>query len=154
MNTLGERIRRTRKAKGLSQIELSSLSGVRQSSLSAIEDGSTKSPRNLLEIAIALQVDPSWLKFGAGEEPSFEPKQPIPVAHKAHRYVNKAIRDGYLPCLTTLVCADCGSQAQVYDHRDYSKPLEVEPVCHSCNVRRGPALSFKHAHEATTGDET
>ena len=26
-----------------------------------------------------------------------------------------------------------------YDHRDYSKPLEVDPVCRRCNQMRGPA---------------
>ncbi len=36
-------------------------------------------------------------------------------------------------------CRDCGAQAEVYDHRDYSKPLDVEPVCRSCNAHRGPA---------------
>lgn len=36
-------------------------------------------------------------------------------------------------------CTDCDKPAQVYDHRDYSRPLEVEPVCQKCNIRRGPA---------------
>lgn len=27
-----------------------------------------------------------------------------------------------------------------YDHRDYTKPLSVEPVCRSCNKLRGPAI--------------
>lgn len=34
-------------------------------------------------------------------------------------------------------CFDCGSKATEYDHRDYSKPDQVEPVCKICNVRRG-----------------
>ena len=37
-------------------------------------------------------------------------------------------------------CADCDRVACDYDHRDYSRPLDVEPVCRSCNSRRGPAL--------------
>ena len=35
---------------------------------------------------------------------------------------------------------DCGKQAHEYDHRDYDKPLEVEPTCKSCNSKRGPAI--------------
>ena len=33
----------------------------------------------------------------------------------------------------------CGGMAEQWDHRDYNKPLDVEPVCRSCNMRRGPA---------------
>jgi hypothetical protein len=41
----------------------------------------------------------------------------------------------------TIICVDCNrSPARVYDHRDYAKPLNVDAVCHHCNVRRGPAL--------------
>lgn len=30
-----------------------------------------------------------------------------------------------------------------YDHRDYSKPWAVEPVCDRCNTLRGPAKAAK-----------
>lgn len=70
-----------------------------------------------------------------------------PSAFKSHKYVSFAIRDGYLPRPTTLICLDCGAPAQVYDHRDYNRPLDVEPVCHACNVRRGPALPFVHVND-------
>jgi hypothetical protein len=39
-----------------------------------------------------------------------------------------------------MQCVDCGAQARDYDHRDYNKPLEVNPVCRRCNLRRGPAI--------------
>lgn len=57
----------------------------------------------------------------------------------AHKAVNKAVRAGILPKVSTQVCVDCGKPACDYDHRDYGKPLEVDPVCRSCNRRRGPA---------------
>lgn len=53
--------------------------------------------------------------------------------------VAREVREGRLPKPSTLVCVDCGRPAQQYDHRDYTKPLQVEPVCRSCNVMRGPA---------------
>lgn len=53
--------------------------------------------------------------------------------------VKAAIRAGYLhPLDGSIYCVDCGATAEVYDHRDYSRPLVVEPVCRSCNCRRGP----------------
>ena len=57
----------------------------------------------------------------------------------AHRYVSVAIYNGDLPKLDgTIKCADCDAPAAEYDHRDYKKPMEVEPVCRACNQARGP----------------
>lgn len=53
--------------------------------------------------------------------------------------LHRAIRRKVLPKADQLWCKDCGMQATVYDHRDYDKPLQVEPLCHRCNARRGPA---------------
>lgn len=56
----------------------------------------------------------------------------------AHRYVEVAVRCGDLKKLDgTVACADCRSPAKVYDHRDYTKPLQVDPVCRRCNHKRG-----------------
>lgn len=52
-------------------------------------------------------------------------------------FVQAAIVRGHIPKATSLTCVDCGARAYCYDHRDYWKPLDVVPVCHTCNVRRG-----------------
>lgn len=64
------------------------------------------------------------------------------VMEDAHKVVATAIREGRLPRLSAVwtACVDCGLRAQQYEHRDYTKPLEVEPVCRKCNHKRGPAL--------------
>lgn len=54
--------------------------------------------------------------------------------------VRKAVAVGMLKPVRECACADCGKPAEHYDHRDYSYPLRVEPVCRSCNIKRGPAL--------------
>lgn len=60
---------------------------------------------------------------------------------KAHQAVYRAVKRGALPRLDgTVDCVDCGAAAKHYDHRDYSKPLEVEPVCARCNRLRGSAI--------------
>lgn len=65
----------------------------------------------------------------------------VAIRWKAHHLVWRAIRDGELPRLDGLIrCVDCGAPAVVYDHRSYAEPLKVDPVCKSCNGRRGPAL--------------
>jgi hypothetical protein len=66
---------------------------------------------------------------------------------RAHRELRKAIRRGEIPDLkgADIPCddwghEDCRGVATDWDFRDYSKPvLFVIPVCHPCNVRRGPA---------------
>lgn len=60
---------------------------------------------------------------------------------RAHSAVSLAVARGQLPRAKELVCLDCGGPANDWDHRDYAKPLEVEPVCRSCNLLRGPALN-------------
>lgn len=62
-----------------------------------------------------------------------------PSKENAHYLVARAIRRGELARPSEFQCVDCGRPAIEYDHRDYSKPLEVAPVCRSCNLRRGPA---------------
>ena len=59
-----------------------------------------------------------------------------------HRIVGIAVKAGILPALTgDIKCVDCGTEATCYEHRDYLKPLDVEPVCLSCNYLRGAALN-------------
>jgi DNA-directed RNA polymerase subunit RPC12/RpoP len=59
----------------------------------------------------------------------------------ASHAVYVAIVSGALKPATEHSCVDCGAPATCYDHRDYSKPLEVEPVCRACNVCRGPGIN-------------
>lgn len=60
---------------------------------------------------------------------------------RAMRFVAQAVEGGFLPSLKAgdFACSDCAARAVVYDHRDYSRPLDVEPVCAICNALRGRA---------------
>ena len=53
--------------------------------------------------------------------------------------VARAVKTGELKSPKECNCVDCGKAAMDYDHRDYAKPLDVVPVCRSCNKLRGPA---------------
>lgn len=62
---------------------------------------------------------------------------------EASRAISKVwdeIREGRMQPPTDFDCVDCGAPASCFDHRDYTKPLQVEPVCAPCNRERGPAL--------------
>jgi len=45
---------------------------------------------------------------------------------------------GLVPPVVYFLCVDCGDPATEYEHRDYRRYMDVEPVCDSCNKRRGP----------------
>lgn len=59
---------------------------------------------------------------------------------EARRLINKMIRKGLLQPAIEFACVDCGKPAQVWEHRDYNKPLDVVPVCKPCNAMRGEAI--------------
>ena len=62
------------------------------------------------------------------------------VRLEAYKEVAKAIRDGRLrPISSNTRCVDCGGPAYCYEHRNYFRPLDVEPVCRTCNNVRGEA---------------
>lgn len=78
---------------------------------------------------------------------------------RSHTLVKAAVKRGLLPNLKSgeYACADCGSVAHEYDHRDYGRPFDVVPVCRSCNKQRGTALwpdaaRFQFARTAPTPD--
>lgn len=56
--------------------------------------------------------------------------------------VAKAIRNGQLLPAKKCRCTDCGKPARCYDHRDYRKPLQVDPVCKKCDSKRGSGKPF------------
>lgn len=64
MKTIADRLKEARLAKNLTQEDLARAAGVTQSTIGNIEAGTRKNPRELLAIASALDVDPTWLKTG------------------------------------------------------------------------------------------
>ena len=65
----------------------------------------------------------------------------------ARYFVNVAVGVGILERADAHKCVDCGVPATCYDHRDYNKPLEVEPVCSKCNFHRGAAIPLKRKNK-------
>ena len=62
----GKRLKQARKAKGLTQGELSEISGVKQGTISKIERGDQDSSGFDAVLANALDVDAFWLSTGGG----------------------------------------------------------------------------------------
>lgn len=68
---------------------------------------------------------------------------------KARSQIFIEVRAGRLISPKKLHCADCGIRAQCYDHRDYTKPLDVQPVCRRCNKARGPGKNKREIENET-----
>lgn len=64
------------------------------------------------------------------------------IVRRASAIVARAIRHGQLPRPTSLQCFVCGRKASIYEHRDYTQPLDVKPACRSCNGRLGAAARW------------
>lgn len=50
---------------------------------------------------------------------------------------------GFIVNPEELKCVDCGNQAKHWEHRNYARPLLVEPVCQSCNYKRGRSINYE-----------
>jgi transcriptional regulator with XRE-family HTH domain len=70
MSAMGERLKSRRKEVGLSQAALAKAAGVKQSTISYIENGRNKGSQYVAQIATALRLSPTWLATGKG------PKEP------------------------------------------------------------------------------
>lgn len=77
MTTLGENLKKIRKAKKMTQKELAQKSGVKQSVISDLETGNAKSTGSILELANALSVTAEELKKGIFDEVSLTNVVPI-----------------------------------------------------------------------------
>lgn len=58
---------------------------------------------------------------------------------RAVQRVKLAIKRGDIQPPTNFSCVDCKKPATCYEHRDYGRVLDVQPICASCNRKRGPA---------------
>lgn len=61
---VGLRLRKARRDKGLTQQQLATEAGTNQAVIQKIENGFSQRPRNIMQIAEVLKVNPAWLQFG------------------------------------------------------------------------------------------
>lgn len=66
VKTLAERLRWAREQRGLTQVQLAEKAGVSQGTVGNAESGVRKRPRDLLQLAAALDASPHWLESGKG----------------------------------------------------------------------------------------
>jgi transcriptional regulator with XRE-family HTH domain len=69
--TIGQRLHAARRARGLTLVQLETLSGVPFSAISRLERDRIRAPRfgTVVAVAAALAVEPDWLMWGAAGAP-------------------------------------------------------------------------------------
>ena len=65
--SLADRVKERRDVLGITQTELADKVGIKQQSIASIENGETKNPRKIFELAQALKCSAHWLKTGQQE---------------------------------------------------------------------------------------
>lgn len=65
--TLGERLKYAREARGLTQQQLADLVPMTQPSLHNTENGRNKGTTKIIELSLALNINPFWLQLGVGD---------------------------------------------------------------------------------------
>jgi transcriptional regulator with XRE-family HTH domain len=76
--TLADRLRRRRRECGVTQAQLAAKACTSQGVIAKIENGKSKLPRIIEEIAKVLGVNPGWLMFGPKSAPKIVPESPFP----------------------------------------------------------------------------
>lgn len=67
LETLASRMRWARGNNGMTQDELAKAAKTSQSQINSIERGEVTRPRNIADLAKALNVSPAWLQFGEAQ---------------------------------------------------------------------------------------
>ncbi len=134
-------IRQIRKNLNLSQEQLARRLGVSTQTISRWERRKFRPSKAMLELL------GQFLKGRLKEAlPSDEYKKYMRLRLRSANVIRTEMYEKRLTTLQGLRqngnvrCVDCGKKAGHYDHRDYNQPLDVQPVCESCNCRRGPAI--------------
>lgn len=103
MDTLAERLRREREAKGWSQPELARRSGVKQSFIGALEAHNQVSSSYLPELARALGVDCYWLKTGKGRRAGSSLTHDEQTIIEAFPLLDPAVREIWLQSANSAI---------------------------------------------------
>lgn len=66
---------------------------------------------------------------------------------EAYRVFRLAVMDGLIRRLPDgeTACIHCDAPATCWEHRDYRKPIDVQPACDSCNTRLGRGMTAVEA---------
>ena len=123
--TIGDRLKARRLELGITQTELAKKVGLSQSAIAHIEKGIREKPRELLEIARALKINPVYLSTGKGS--------------KEFLVDNNTACHRVKVTLTLMLLSDFASNAFVWDETITPQPeinlFTTDPTMYAILVR-------------------
>lgn len=128
MDTFGDRLRKLRLGRKLSQESLAKLIGIKQGSLTQLETGKSKGPssKTLTKLARIFDIDPEWLMTGKGAQ------QPVSALEGSEAELIAAYRqlspEGQEYILSrTKVLQEDEQQRKLYTRRLTDRPPPRKP---------------------------
>lgn len=93
--SLGERVRRLRQSRGLTQAALGKLVGMSQQTVHTIEQGDSQRPRRLPELAQALGTSVDYLAYGTGPRDVASERQAV-AEHPPESFQIRSVGQGQM----------------------------------------------------------
>lgn len=168
MTTLATRLRTTREQANLTQAELGKLVGVSQNAIQKIESGKTLEPRNLLQLAMALKVDPLWLQTGKSNATNEQQKTGSSISEFGSfdtwdRNTPLSEDDVEIPLLKDIrLAAGNGFADDIMDYNNFKlrfsqatlKRYGIQPENAICVIADGNSMEPVIPDQATVGIDT
>lgn len=147
MKGIGQRIRRAREARGMSQAQLAKAVGIAQQTLATLEGDPDRGTKHVLKFAQALNQDPNWLATGEGAMRSVFAGEPTTLTPLAPA-------DGFSPVsVIGAVQAGVWREALQWERDEcYAVTVPIPPAFAGRRVFglevRGPSMNEVYPHRS------
>lgn len=146
---VAERLRKVLEERGITQYQLADMVGSTQGAISNIIAGKTKKPRNLLEIANAVGVDPNWLQNGGDVTISSSGNGRVNMGHsQIHNNQGQTVNNNFFGSGSQQVNSEPHSEEEV---EDWIFRLNITKLSHVDVINNRLPRLFESMHLSDDG---
>lgn len=146
---VAERLRKVLEERGITQYQLADMVGSTQGAISNIIAGKTKKPRNLLEIANAVGVDPNWLQNGGDVTISSSGNGRVNMGHsQIHNNQGQTVNNNFFDSGSQQVNSEPHSEEEA---EDWIFRLNITKLSHVDVINNRLPRLFESMHLSDDG---
>ena len=146
---VAERLRKVLEERGITQYQLADMVGSTQGAISNIIAGKTKKPRNLLEIANAVGVDPNWLQNGGDVTISSSGNGRVNMGHsQIHNNQGQTVNNNFFDNGSQQVNSEPHSEEEI---EDWIFRLNITKLSHVDVINNRLPRLFESMHLSDDG---
>lgn len=146
---VAERLRKVLEERGITQYQLADMVGSTQGAISNIIAGKTKKPRNLLEIANAVGVDPNWLQNGGDVTISSSGNGRVNMGHsQIHNNQGQTVNNNFFGSGSQQVNSEPHSEEEI---EDWIFRLNITKLSHVDVINNRLPRLFESMHLSDDG---